>query len=147
MLARGAFTEWMVDGRLPRNFKVFVQRPERLPWNEAAQERVAEVRLVEHVEGHWQGSSYRRRNWINSHDETRAVVKVPHWDYDGVDPLIAREPWERAQADKLLGHMARWRRQDAETRWSIEVEAREAEAAAELEAAGQPFTWAAGPEG
>lgn len=133
----------------------------RLPWNPTAPERITALVLYELVTGRWSDAYLARKkkrprksDWIPAHDELRATVEIPHWDYDGVDPLIAREPWERADAEQWLDRDATFRdsRKDYVLS-SIENDTHQAECCEELNAyhvgveGAATFTWCAGPEG
>jgi hypothetical protein len=91
-----------------RNVNISVSE-EHLPWNPSAPKRVTALTLIEESPGY-----YPRRG------ETHYTrITVPHWDYNGVDPLIAREPWERTQADISCGSAANQRQ------WRLDAICRE----------------------
>jgi hypothetical protein len=123
---------------------------ETLPWNPAAPARIVELVLTEKSPAHYQG--YGRQRKLVPGEATYEYIPVPHWDYDGVDPLIAREPWERDQADASLDHdegRAPWARDAWRTLSTLDHDASEMEAAERLNAAhgDTRFAYATGPEG
>lgn len=125
MRDRGAFDAWRgVDVEI-------IPVVEGLPWNPNAPKRIVAFRVTERVTREPEVYGGRRRRRPYTVTEVRATVQVPHWDYDGADPLLIREPWERSRADLLLDHQARWRESDKrENLRSIEGEAAALEAEA-----------------
>ena len=95
---------------------------EGLPWNPAAPKRVVALVLLQRTEVFTKHSRFSQLVM-----EEIARAPIPHWDYDGMDPLILREPWERAQANRYLDCTARWREEDS-TAWEIGAEADNGEA-------------------
>ena len=93
---------------------------ESLPWNPTAAARLVRLELREHTYYYGQTKRGRGRGTF-SHSSWDIVdtFTVPHWDYDGIDPLIAREPWERTQANLDLDNAAHYRRQDSDKSWEI----------------------------
>jgi hypothetical protein len=128
-----------------------------LPWNPDASKRITcfEISYIHPAEGRWtKPRSYKNRaRFIETKPAytTTTVIPVPHWDYDGVDPLIAREPWERAEANRQLNYLnidESWR-----ALWSIQDDAHQMECSEQLreQHAHIPdactFPYATGPEG
>lgn len=105
MKQRGLLAQWTEhSGRLR-----FRTETCKLDWNPSAPPRARTVHVEKFVDGYWNGSYRRKSNYVNPHWETLAEVEVPHWDYDGVDPLVAREPYERALQDSYYNRDY-WRR-------------------------------------
>ena len=140
MRGKGLFAPYAdLDGKVQ-----YVVQTCRLDWNPEAPPRARSVRIERHVPGHWredrepkfknskQWARRQRRDWIDSHWETVAEVDVPHWDYDGVDPLVAREPWERKDCDCFDSDWWRkpWNRHEPYENY--EIEADEADSAEQM---------------
>jgi len=95
---------------------------ESLPWNAEAPKRIVSftVSYTHAAEGRFtKPRSFRSMSkfietkpaWIESRE-----IPVPHWDYDGIDPLVAREPWERAMAERALDWAQTCREWDAQSK-------------------------------
>jgi hypothetical protein len=137
MLERGAF-----KSRLPLRLHgdnvgshVIAATVEKLPWNPAAPARIVALTLYELVDVY--STPKRGRGvWLRRERQKLETVKIPHWDYDGVDPLVAREPWERADINREMDHQARYRREDSgydfTNDWRRESEVHNLECAEEL---------------
>jgi len=122
MLDRGAFAEHR-PLRLGTSEGAHRISPivEKLPWNPAAPARVVALELHQYVYHCNERKDGRRGAFSEASWDLIATERVPHWDYDGVDPLIAREPYERATANAQLDYEARYRIEDKESigwRWN-----------------------------
>jgi len=92
---------------------------ESLPWNPAAPPRIVRLELREKVY-HYNQTKRGRGAFSHASWDLVDSFTVPHWDYDGVDPLIAREPWEREEANRMLDLDAAYRRSDRDKSWCFE---------------------------
>ena len=108
----------------------------KLERNEAAPARPYQATLRVWVEGRQEyGPRGGRKDYIEAHWETVGSVAVPNWDYDGVDPLIAREPYERQLQNGYLDndyHRRPWAHDEWRVLSGIEEEAAEMEACESL---------------
>ena len=111
---------------------------ESLPWNPAAAPRIVRLELRENT---YHYNQTKRGRGAVSHSSWDLVdtFTVPHWDYDGIDPLIAREPWERTRANLDLEHAAHYRRQDSDKSWEISSAIENIECAHHLVEGGSHF--------
>ncbi len=137
MLQRGAFKDWQplrLGGDSEGSMRIDLVI-ERLPWNPSAPARVVALELRELVY-HYNKTKRGRGTFTGLTWDVLATERVPHWDYDGVDPLIGREPWERAQAENMLDWQAAHRERDADITWQLGHLCNELEAIESLMAEG-----------
>ena len=159
MKARGAFGEIDLE-ETTRNSMYSWKRSakytisptvESLPWNPTAPKRITELYVS------WKDPDtqelHRGRYRTVPGKYHSFTVKIPHWDYDGVDPLVAREPWERQDTNEMYNREAADRRSQILLLWALDAEVREMEAAEKLNASHKDipnaarYDYCTGPEG
>ena len=150
MLDRGAFAAHIPAGNRKVTYDIRAEVVS-LPWNPEAGKRIRSLTLYEDVTRDYTSG---RRKSVRTFKEAVETVMIPNWDYDGIDPLVAREPFDRQVAHNWLDQQEKSRRAcGVWSNYDVDHDVREYEACEQLTAdhagvaGAATFPYATGPEG